>query len=95
MFHWHKDSFEIPRGAVHLAAVRLLPSQAFRWGSHAYGIQFHPEVDRQIVWEWTGESDADAAFQRTSFEEREQEYRICGHTLLENFSSDLGMPVRG
>jgi GMP synthase (glutamine-hydrolysing) len=41
-FHWHGDSFDIPTGAEVLArSERYI--QAFRLGSHAYGVQFHPD----------------------------------------------------
>ena len=43
--HWHQDTFSLPDGAVHLAASRPFPHQAFRWGDRAYGFQFHVEVD--------------------------------------------------
>jgi GMP synthase-like glutamine amidotransferase len=51
--HWHRDTFTLPDGAVHLAATRLVPHQAFRWGRSAYGLQFHVEVDRDLAAEWT------------------------------------------
>jgi len=50
--HWHQDTFTIPDGAVHLAATRVFPHQAFRWGDRAYGIQFHVEVDRALADAW-------------------------------------------
>jgi GMP synthase (glutamine-hydrolysing) len=50
--HWHQDTFDLPDGAVHLAATRLFPHQAFRWGDHAYGLQFHVEVDRDLADGW-------------------------------------------
>lgn len=51
--HWHQDTFSLPDGAVHLAASRSYPHQAFRWGDRAYGLQFHVEVDRQLAAAWT------------------------------------------
>ncbi|NIR42888.1 MAG: hypothetical protein GWN99_03305 [Gemmatimonadetes bacterium] len=42
-FHWHGDTFDLPRGAVALARSEVY-LQAFRVGPAAYGIQFHPEV---------------------------------------------------
>ncbi len=43
--HWHGDTYDLPSGAVHLAATALCPHQAFRIGHHAYALQFHAEVD--------------------------------------------------
>ncbi len=50
--HWHADTFALPEGAVHLAATRAVPHQAFRVGEHAYGIQFHVEVDDGLAAAW-------------------------------------------
>jgi GMP synthase-like glutamine amidotransferase len=50
--HWHQDTFALPRGAVHLAASRAFPQQAFRSGDRVYGFQFHVEIDEQLAREW-------------------------------------------
>jgi GMP synthase-like glutamine amidotransferase len=50
--HWHRDTFSLPEGTVHLAATRAFPHQAFRWGDRAYGLQFHIEVDGQLADAW-------------------------------------------
>jgi GMP synthase-like glutamine amidotransferase len=42
--HWHRDTFSLPPGAVHLARTGLAPHQAFRVGPVAYGLQFHVEA---------------------------------------------------
>ncbi len=49
--HWHRDTFSLPVGAVHLAATARYPHQAFRW-ARAYGLQFHVEVDRALGRAW-------------------------------------------
>ena len=50
--HWHRDTFSLPDGAVHLAATRRFPHQAFRSGPLAYGLQFHVEVDAALADAW-------------------------------------------
>ncbi len=50
--HWHGDTFSLPAEAVHLAATRITPNQAFRWGTTVYGFQFHVEVDRALAAAW-------------------------------------------
>jgi GMP synthase-like glutamine amidotransferase len=50
--HWHRDTFGLPVGAVHLAATRTFPHQAFRFGPLAYGFQFHVEVDAALADLW-------------------------------------------
>jgi len=52
IFQWHGDTFDIPRGATHLASSPTCPNQAFRFGDHVYGLQFHLEVDRPMVERW-------------------------------------------
>lgn len=54
-FQWHSYHFELPEGAVPLARnERCL--QAFRAGRAAWGIQFHAEVTRESVENWTRSS---------------------------------------
>lgn len=50
-FEWHTDTFVPPRGAEVLARSPVGP-QAFRLGRHL-AVQFHPEVDRDLVHLWS------------------------------------------
>lgn len=52
VFHWHGDTFALPQGAVLLAQSDLCAHQAFRYGDHAYGFQFHLEVDEPVIERW-------------------------------------------
>ena len=52
VFQWHEDGISLPAGAVHLATSPISPVQAFRYGEHAYGFQFHLEVDASLVERW-------------------------------------------
>lgn len=52
IFQWHGDRFEIPRGAVHLAASAACANQAFRYGENVYALQFHLEVDEALISRW-------------------------------------------
>ena len=47
--HWHGDVFDLPAGAVALAASEKTPLQAYRYGENAYGLLFHIEPDAAIV----------------------------------------------
>ena len=50
--HWHGDTFTLPEGAVLLASSPMYAHQAFRFGSRAYGLQFHiePDTDTWTAW---------------------------------------------
>ena len=52
MFHWHGDTFALPSGAAQLAHTALCQQQAFRYGDLAYGLQFHMEVDAELIARW-------------------------------------------
>ena len=61
---WHGDTFDLPDGAVLLASSTAYPAQAFRWGSSAYGVQFHLEVDVEMATEWGLVPEYKAALER-------------------------------
>ena len=48
-FHWHGDTFEIPRGAVHLARSEACENQAFAFDERVVAFQFHLESTRESV----------------------------------------------
>ena len=52
VLHWHGDTFDLPEGAVHLASSDKYENQAFRVGTNTYGLQFHLEVDEEMVRDW-------------------------------------------
>ncbi len=54
VYQWHFDGFELPRGATVLARGEGdFPIQAFRYGTRAIALQFHPEVTYQMMCRWT------------------------------------------
>ena len=55
VYHWHREGFELPKGAVSLLEGEMFKNQAFRYGESAYGVQFHPEMTRTIMERWTTE----------------------------------------
>ncbi len=58
---WHEDQVvELPTGAILLASSELCVNQVYRLGTRSYGVQFHPEIDLQVVKWW--EAEADNAF---------------------------------
>jgi GMP synthase-like glutamine amidotransferase len=57
IFQWHGDTYDLPANAKILAYSDLYP-QAFRIGS-AVGIQFHFEVDEDLIQTWINEYSGD------------------------------------
>lgn len=55
VYHWHHEGFALPAGAELLAVGERFPHQAYRYGAHAIGVQFHPEVDQPILESWLAE----------------------------------------
>jgi GMP synthase (glutamine-hydrolysing) len=53
-YQWHRETFEIPAGAAHLAHNDSFDAQAFRYDRHVYGIEFHPEMTLAMIERWTG-----------------------------------------
>jgi GMP synthase (glutamine-hydrolysing) len=57
--HWHFDAFTLPPGAAPLAGSTLTPLQAFRFGERAWGVQFHLEMDAELLRSFVDNGAAD------------------------------------
>ncbi|HXY45550.1 MAG TPA: type 1 glutamine amidotransferase [Acidimicrobiales bacterium] len=53
VLQWHGDTFDLPKGAVHLGRSTAYANQAFRVGDSAYAVQFHLEVTAAMLEEWS------------------------------------------
>jgi GMP synthase-like glutamine amidotransferase len=42
-FHWHGDTFKLPRGAVRVGGTKACRNQGFIVGTRTVGLQFHIE----------------------------------------------------
>ncbi|MDH3311894.1 MAG: type 1 glutamine amidotransferase [Nitrosopumilus sp.] len=51
VFHWHDDTFDLPKDAIRLASSEHYLNQAFQYKS-AIGLQFHLEVNEEMVNLW-------------------------------------------
>ena len=51
VFHWHGDTFDLPKGATRLVHSTDYENQAFQLET-AIGIQFHLEVDENMINLW-------------------------------------------
>lgn len=45
VFEWHGEVFDLPTGCTPLAGSLVAPLQAFRYGTRAYGLLFHLEME--------------------------------------------------
>ncbi len=52
VFHWHKETFDLPEGAQLLVNGDVITNQAFLI-RRALGIQFHPEVTEPVIAKWS------------------------------------------
>ncbi len=96
-FHWHEDVFDLPAGAILLASNQNAPNQAFRFGPHAYGLQFHIELNAELVKTWLhfpafardivqilGSENAPERLEQ-EWAEHAATYRTHTRTMFENF----------
>jgi GMP synthase-like glutamine amidotransferase len=52
VFHWHGESFDLPKDAVLLASSERCRHQVYRVGSSVYGLQCHLEVTPEMIADW-------------------------------------------
>lgn len=88
VFQWHNDCFVLPSSAELLATSANCPGQAFRWG-RAWGLQFHPEVDLDIIRTWVTKSGQAQRYLQ-EFSQAEIDLRRFGSQLLGNFLQEAG-----
>lgn len=77
VYHWHKEGFEIPREAVALATGQVFANQAFRYGTSAYGVQFHPEITADMIDLWTTNAADQLVF--PGAQSREEQFKQHSH----------------
>lgn len=105
VFQWHSYSFDLPAGASHLARTDSCEHQAFRYGEHAYGFQFHPEVDAALINRWLSHRDYrcelagaglahDETIIRAQTTERVDHMASCADVLFNQFLDHIGRPAR-
>lgn len=52
VYQFHREGFDLPRGAELLATAQAYPNQAFRYGENAWAIQFHAELTLTMMHRW-------------------------------------------
>lgn len=53
IYQWHREGFDLPLGAVHLASSEHYPNQAFRYGERTFAFQFHTELTLAMMCKWS------------------------------------------
>ena len=48
-FHWHGETFDLPRGAGLLGSSTACRTQGFLFGDHVLALQFHLEITPEII----------------------------------------------
>ncbi len=83
VYHWHREGFEVPPDGVLLAEGESFAHQAFRYGDKAFGVQYHPEVTREMMQRWL----VNGAHRLSLPGARRPEEHLAGH---DRHDADLG-----
>lgn len=90
----HADVVSVlPEDAVWLASSRQYPFQAFRIGS-AWGVQFHPEVDRDTLEDWMIRFDGDQEAVRAGYRTHGAQLDRLATLLGQGFAAQVSSAVR-
>ncbi len=52
VYHFHREGFDLPKGATLLARGETYENQAIRYGENAWGVQFHGELTQVMMHRW-------------------------------------------
>ena len=87
-FQWHYYTYGVPAGGDELARSRVC-TQAFRLGSAAWGVQFHPEVSRAEIDRWLADDELASEIPQDAIArdtpERIDGWVDLGRTLCDSF----------
>jgi GMP synthase (glutamine-hydrolysing) len=96
VFHWHGDTFDLPAGAVHLAASDLYEQQAFAWKRRGLALQFHIEATARGLERWyvghsgeLGASRIDVRALRAAARENGPALELAGRQALDAWLRSL------
>jgi len=90
----HGEGFELPRGAELLATGETFPHQAFRYGSASFALQFHPEVNDDVLRYWLDRDPPPEDLLKPGAQSEELQwlnhvkYRSAMHGWLRKFFAD-------
>jgi GMP synthase (glutamine-hydrolysing) len=93
----HADAVvELPPDSTWLGRSEMYPLQAFRVGTAAWGVQFHPEVSLRTFTGWAREHpEVDVETVTAEFKRRDGEITAASRVLAERFAERVsGSPER-
>lgn len=88
VFHWHGDTFDIPKHAVRLCGSDMYPNQAFRYRSSAYALQFHIEVTKDMIKNWMAAENMDYEIYKNDTEKYQEICSARAYNFYQGFFSD-------
>jgi GMP synthase (glutamine-hydrolysing) len=59
VFHWHGETFDLPKGAIHIAESEGCRNQAFIFKEKVLGFQVHFEMTEQAIFDMTKEGNGE------------------------------------
>ena len=100
VLHWHGDTFDLPSGALRLAATEHCAEQAFSFENHCLALQFHLEVRARDLERWLvghiAELDAagvDLQALRAQAKQCSDALEKDAHRILNAWLDELGWPT--
>jgi GMP synthase (glutamine-hydrolysing) len=86
-FHWHGETYDLPKGAEWLAWSEKTLHQAYRFGSNVYALQFHPEVDAAMIADWCAQpvNCGDVATFHEPIDPAAYDQRLLARKIVDNW----------
>jgi len=96
---WHREGMELPGGATHLAYSELFSNQAYSVGEHVVGVQFHPEVNLDVlrIWHERNKTRATGVLDDSTRAAHIADAHKCEHSItawLDSFLTDWTSSAR-
>lgn len=94
VLHWHRDMLTVPPAAMRVGMSAGCVTQGFVWGDGVIGLQFHPEVTREMAEQLMLTQEHEAAeeqeFVQTAAQIRERLKSVWkGRRLLEQLLANM------
>jgi len=87
VFQWHEETFDLPTKALNLAKSGLYPNQAFKYRKKAYGLQFHIEMTKEMIYDWMKTAPYDPEKARIDTEKLFEIYQARANNFYRAFFS--------